>query len=229
MAHPKTRTEVIVRSDFSWMEPALWEWTHRVNRYALAWSTREDGTRDAAYWHGEQATLSTLLAAFAATGADVLGEYRCRRKRANSSSQDVLGRTDFWCQVGRHQAIIEAKQAVVSNSTQLLNSSAGAHSQAGAQLLSALDDADPAAHLLTATFLIPQLRYSPNISGQEWASFADAALSFANAALSTNLAFPAIAWSFPEAAKSLRGFGNFDMVFPGVALIVREQLRSSDR
>jgi hypothetical protein len=210
------RTDVVTRKGFGWLDPCLWEWTRRIERYAKAWPD------DAAYWYSERASTSTLVASLAAVGADVLAEYDCQRGEPDESGRRRRGRTDFWCRVGRHEAVVEAKQVWPRTADDFASTCWGAFRRAREQLISAAGDAGPRAHLVSAVFAVPRLPYGTD--SDAWKLFTQATEALVDGKRSDDaLAAAAWAWCFPETANSLRGARNPDLVFPGVVVILREE------
>lgn len=206
---------------FNWLQRPLEGWVERVGRYATSWSRRSDARRDAAYWHGERASASVLVAAFAEQGADVLAEYGCERVD-EEGSRSRRGRTDFWCQLeGGPAAVVEAKQVWVASPGQIDAQICSSQKDAAHQLLNAAKDVDENTLLLSAVFVVPRVKATAV------SSVSDLVAAFVSA-LADDPVFrspPAVgcAWCFPDGARDLRGVRNDGFVFPGVFLILRDE------
>lgn len=210
------------RSQYAWLTRPLRNWTERIECYAERWSGTMGDQRDAAYWYGERATASVMVAALAESGAAVLAEYDCPRDRGFADGPR-RGRSDFWFSLQGHDAVVEAKQVWPKTPTALPNACARAHAQAADQLLSGIRGAGLKSQLLSVVFAVPSIDAH---RGEPWTEYLDAAKAAVQLESGTASGRDvAWAWSFPEAARELRGLVAPNRIFPGVLLTVREHSR----
>lgn len=216
--------------DASWLVPALDVWRNRVLRYANMWSGREDAQVDAAYWHGERASASTLVAALAETGADILCEYDCERVPQDPSVGTRRGRSDIWFRIGRRSAVMEVKQRWPRDPAQQRPLAEAALRDARAQLANSAHQLDASTYLFSAVFLAPRIPLAADPNNDPAQTFTQAANVFLDARRDRNtLRFTASAWAwcFPAIARNLRGILAPNHTYPGTILIIRNESTSA--
>jgi hypothetical protein len=106
----------------------------------------------------------------------------------------------------------------------------GALNDAERQLLSAASDTESPMRLLSIVFAVPLLRAGGSeVDPEERNGFREAVEALVDARRATedqHISAGAWAWSFPDAARSLRGIRRPQVFYPGVMMIVREVTRA---